>query len=857
MKRKRLLLTITTAAALIGVTIGLAVNHNLIFTKVEATQHTTNYDSYTYSGSYYDGFDFYVTGGMNGALRKALTNKCKPNDYYIYSGNGAGHLSEVLQVADQDPTNSSNMIFFYTRDSVAKTPGTITVDGKNVIQWNREHVWCQSLSRGNWGEDEGGTDILHLRPTYGATNESRGNTPYGDINKSSPKYFDPDTKKVTADSSKMLFGYSNGTYFEPLDSVKGDVARIIMYTWTIYNEHQKENGTYYNPLYINDVFQSYDTLLRWHTLDQPDVLEGNRNNYAESSDQGNRNPFVDHPELGWRIFGNAASQQVLNECKATYPFEGGLDPVSPTSVTLNKTTANVVVNSNLQLTASLVPANADAIVTWSTSDENIATVSPAGLVTANNLGEVTITARVSNTIYAECAITVINDSGTDYTKVASYNFNPGTATNAESDNSGVLTLFNNAAVSGTGLSNIVTSVSGASKVYSGYTGYTNLGLKFGTSSANGTFTLALNKEINRVVVKAAGWGASDTLKVGSANAQTPGIAYDQNNPIKTLTYDISPSNSVAFTFTKRGFIQSIDFYLDLSGPKSHLVNASSLKTIAGNESINHNGSKIDSITFSSAGIGNGVAIGDINIGLVALSTAKGTNSGGNVPKYYTSGSSMRVYGGNTLTFTYSRPITQITLTSSGSMSALAASTGTLSNGVWTGSATSVVISNTNTSDHIKISSISVTYEADVVETSDVVLRFGAKISIDDWTAINDEWPISDYGVMLVKESTLTNTYHETSVENAFKNSKTVKNINRGSSAHPLASGDDYIFTVRLSILDSSDYATVYCAAPYIVADGEYYFLEEMRYSVRTLASECYNNGQSPLSHDALGVLKDN
>lgn len=856
MNKNKHIFRIVTLTTVLALSLGFAVLNNKEPVKVEATQHTTNYDSYTYSGSYYNSIDLCATGGMNGALRKALTEKCKPNDYYIYSGNGSGHLSEVLQVADQDPTNPSNMVYFYTRDSVTKTPGTITVDGKNVIQWNREHVWCQSLSNDNWGEDEGGTDILHLRPSYSATNESRGNTPYGDINKSNPKYFDPDTKKVTQDSSKMLFGYSNGTYFEPLDSVKGDVARIIMYTWTIYNEHQKQNGTYYNPLYITDVFQSYDTLLRWHTLDQPDVLEGNRNNYTESSNQGNRNPFVDHPELGWRIFGNAVSQQVLNECKAAYPFEGGLDPVSPTDVTLNKTSANVVVNSNLQLTASLVPINADAVVTWSTSDENIASVSPEGLVTANNLGEVTITARVSNTIYANCAISVINESGADYTKVASYNFDSGNSSTAEYSNNELKARFDSCVVSGAGLSNIVTGASGASKVYAGYTSYHNFGLKLGTSSANGTFSLSLNKEVKRVVVKAAGWGTSDTLKVGSANAQTPGVAYNGDNPIKTLTFDISPSNNVSFVFAKRGFIQSIDFYMEIDGVEAYLNNASSLKTIAGTENINSQGTATSSVTFSEMGFDNGTAIGNIVIGPVSLSSDKGSNS--NAPKYYNTGTSMRLYGGNTLTFTYTRPITQISFTiSEGSASALQASTGTLNNSTWTGSTTSVVISNKNASGHLKISSISVSYESVSIEVSDVALRFGAKIAINTWTSINENWPISDYGVMIVKENTLTNSYHEISVKDAFNSGRTLNNIHRGSAALPASLDGEYYFLARLNVLNESDYSTVYCAAPYIVADGEYYFLEEMRYSVNTLAAECLDSGESPLSNEALGTLAGN
>ena len=840
-------------ASVLTLSLGFAAFNNREPIKVEATQHVDNYDSYTYTGSYYDSIDFYAMGGMNGALRKSLTSLIKPNDFYIYSGNGEGHLSEVLQEADEDPTNPNNMVYLYTRDSVAKTPGTVN----SVVIWNREHVWCQSKSSKNWGEDEGGTDILHLRPTYPSTNQSRNDLLYGDLNKIGPKYFDPNTKLVTEDSSKMPFGYANATYFEPLDCVKGDVARIVMYVWTTYNEYQKKNGSYYNPLYITDIFQSYDTLLKWHMMDQPDVLEGNRNNYAESSIQGNRNPFVDHPELGWRVFGNAVSQQVLNECKATYPFAGGLEPPLPTSISLNKASVNVLKDNDLQLTASLSPNNADAVVMWSTSDDNIASVSPSGLVTANNIGVATITARVSNGIYAECTVTVTDESGINYIKVASYNFDSGNSSTSEYSNDDLKTRFNNCTITGPGLSNVVTSISDTSKVYAGYSSYHNFGLKLGTGSANGTFTLNLNREVRRVVVKTAGWSTTDNLKVGSANAQTPGVAYNGDNPIKTITFDISPSDSVNFVFSRRGFIQSIDLYSELEDdPNSYLKTATSIKTVSGTENINNQGTQTSSVTFSELGYSNGQDVNNVSISPTNLVVSKG--SGSNGPKYYNTGTSLRLYGGNTMTFTYSRPITQITLNiTEGSPSALSASTGTLNGNTWTGSATSIVISNTNSSGHLKIASISVSYETVTIEVSDVIIRFGAMIPINTWSSINEKWPISDYGVMIVKESTLTNTYHETSVKNAFNNGKTLNNIHKGSAAIPTSLDDDYYFLARLNVLNESDYSTVYCAAPYIVADGEYCFLDEMRYSVNTLAAECLDSGESPLSSEALNILKGN
>ena len=309
-KSKRLLLTITTALTLLAVSIGLVSNHNVTVTRVEADPHINNYDPYTYTGSYYDSIDFDAEGGLNGELRQSITNISIPKGFYVYGSNGETHLSTQLQYADEDPSNSNNMIFFYTRNSVPKTNGTVN----GTIMWNREHVWCQSLSNSNWGKYEAGTDILHLRPTYESTNKSRGDSPYGNTG-----------HKTTKTYSGMNYGWTGNGYFEPLDSAKGDVARIIMYLWTTYNGYKA-----YNPLNIEDIFESYDTLLSWHTSDKPDVFEGHRNDYSQTSKQKNRNPFVDHPELAWKIFSDSVSESVKNACMAAYPVG---EPVIPSGET--------------------------------------------------------------------------------------------------------------------------------------------------------------------------------------------------------------------------------------------------------------------------------------------------------------------------------------------------------------------------------------------------------------------------------------------------------------------------------------------------------------------------------------------
>ena len=86
------------------------------------------------------------------------------------------------------------------------------------------------------------------------------------------------------------------------------------------------------------------------------------------------------------------------ECKVTVY-------VAVTSVELNKTTLSIIEGESETLTANVKPDNAtDKTVTWSSSDEKIATVKD-GKVTAVKVGEATITAKAGDKT-AECKVTV-------------------------------------------------------------------------------------------------------------------------------------------------------------------------------------------------------------------------------------------------------------------------------------------------------------------------------------------------------------------------------------------------------------------------------------------------------------------
>ena len=85
---------------------------------------------------------------------------------------------------------------------------------------------------------------------------------------------------------------------------------------------------------------------------------------------------------------------------------------NPTSVTLNHTTASLFTNAaggatTLQLTATVTPSNADQTITWSSTNEAVATVNGTGLVTAVGNGTALITAQSAKQgVFASCTVTV-------------------------------------------------------------------------------------------------------------------------------------------------------------------------------------------------------------------------------------------------------------------------------------------------------------------------------------------------------------------------------------------------------------------------------------------------------------------
>ena len=99
----------------------------------------------------------------------------------------------------------------------------------------------------------------------------------------------------------------------------------------------------------------------------------------------------------------------------TVTYEEGSSTVSVTSVTLNKTELDLIVEAHEQLTATVLPNDAtNKNVSWSSDNTAVATVSDNGLVTAVGEGKATITVTTEDgNKTATCTISVTAPAGGD------------------------------------------------------------------------------------------------------------------------------------------------------------------------------------------------------------------------------------------------------------------------------------------------------------------------------------------------------------------------------------------------------------------------------------------------------------
>lgn len=100
--------------------------------------------------------------------------------------------------------------------------------------------------------------------------------------------------------------------------------------------------------------------------------------------------------------------------------------VEVTEVKLDKSELSLKVAEEVKLNATVLPEGAvNSELTWTSSDEAVATVTKEGLVKGIKAGEATITAQTANGTKAECKVTVTQETTGDKTEPAEVRLNTG------------------------------------------------------------------------------------------------------------------------------------------------------------------------------------------------------------------------------------------------------------------------------------------------------------------------------------------------------------------------------------------------------------------------------------------------
>ena len=243
-----------------------------------------------------------ANGKSSSELKEALYQIISNHVTYPYTSSSTDTW-DIIQLSDQDTENHDNMILVYTgrsqdkgyRDGTGNYSQYENGNGSQNNSWNREHVWPKS--HGFPDEDDNAyTDVHNLKPCDRSVNSSRGTKDY-DFGGS--------------EHSEAVECLTDSDSWEPPNSVKGDIARILFYMVVRYDPGYDHNNNsfdlelvdYTTPNNNEPILGKLSSLIQWHNDDPVDDFEINRNEIIYEF-QENRNPFIDHPSLVNFLWGN-------------------------------------------------------------------------------------------------------------------------------------------------------------------------------------------------------------------------------------------------------------------------------------------------------------------------------------------------------------------------------------------------------------------------------------------------------------------------------------------------------------------------------------------------------------------------
>ena len=250
-----------------------------------------------------------VEGLKKAELKTALHDLIQPDQVLRYGGKGEGYTWAGFYAADWLEGG-------YVRDRYSDEQRLFNADKSAVANMNIEHIWANSW----WGHlvNNAYCDLFNLYPADGPANGRKSNNPIGVVD--GTVAYDNGVIKVGKSSSYRADSLI--TAWEPADEWKGDFARTYFYMATCY-QHMKDLWTTTEGWLTVDGSEwptmrpwVYNLMLAWAKEDPVDEIEQNRNEVIQTF-QGNRNPFVDYPQLCEYIWGDSVDYKFYIDSKST------------------------------------------------------------------------------------------------------------------------------------------------------------------------------------------------------------------------------------------------------------------------------------------------------------------------------------------------------------------------------------------------------------------------------------------------------------------------------------------------------------------------------------------------------------
>ena len=264
---------------------------------------------YAVEKSYYNSID----GKSGTALREALTTLT--------------YTKHTTDVGYNWTFDGIDIVNGEVLDIYSTCTWTASQQGKNYTgiceSYNREHLVPQSVFEEKTPQR---SDRHHLFLADGKVNQIRSSYPFGETDATNGFSGLSNEGKALGQFGIASSGYT-GNVYEPADEYKGDVARAVLYMVIRYatSDVCKTYGgsanaypvtTWSNAMFSSSLSTNYGlsdkakaVFLAWHRADPVSAKEVARNNGVEAK-QGNRNPFIDLPDLVEYLWGNHAGETV-------------------------------------------------------------------------------------------------------------------------------------------------------------------------------------------------------------------------------------------------------------------------------------------------------------------------------------------------------------------------------------------------------------------------------------------------------------------------------------------------------------------------------------------------------------------